>query len=85
MPSLSSMPAFSTEGVVDSCRVSMVVSFALAAPNSRHTGRHTPADEEGCACPHNLVHVRVGRGFEGLGATAEVVGYSRMRGWRPAL
>ena len=24
MPSLSSMPAFSTEGVVDSCRVSMV-------------------------------------------------------------
>ena len=23
MPSLSSMPAFSTEGVVDSCRVSM--------------------------------------------------------------
>ena len=24
MPSLSSMPAFSTEGVVDSCRVSIV-------------------------------------------------------------
>ena len=24
MPSLSSMPAFSTEGVVDSCRVSML-------------------------------------------------------------
>ena len=42
MPSLSSMPAFRTEGVVDSCRVSMVrlalVQYGGANPAGRGGG-----------------------------------------------
>ena len=44
MPSLSSMPAFSTEGVVDSCRVSMVRLARTVVANPRLLGR-TPADD----------------------------------------
>ena len=44
MPSLSSMPAFSTEGVVDSCRVSMVRLARSGGGNPRLRGS-TPADD----------------------------------------
>ena len=42
MPSLSSMPAFSTEGVVDSCRVSIV---RLARAGGAKTRAALPADD----------------------------------------
>ena len=44
MPSLSSMPAFSTEGVVDSCRVSIVRLARTGGAKPALRGS-TPADE----------------------------------------
>ena len=50
MPSLSSMPAFRTEGVVDSCRVSMVRLALIRRREPRGEGRGAlPAESRGPA------------------------------------
>ena len=53
MPSLSSMPAFSTEGVVDSCRVS-IVRLARAGGAKPALRGSTPADDVGNLLAGNL-------------------------------
>ena len=51
MPSLSSMPAFRTEGVVDSCRVSMVRLALIRRREPRGEGRGAlPAETRSSLC-----------------------------------